>query len=215
MNIFILDINTYEAAQFHCDEHLGKMITESVQLLSTQIHSMVLSEYFDDLFASSHISHPSRLWISESFENFEYLLDLASCLHLRYVRYTEMINKEVKYQRENRILNSLYDDIHNQYHNHHIREEYDSNSKLTNPLLAMPEEIATKYGTPDKVHLVKKGQKTRIRANNLDSAVNAYREYYCSKVFKNGKTPKFSKSNTTPLWYNAPTLKNALEEVEL
>jgi hypothetical protein len=35
MNIFALSYNPKEAAQFHCDKHVVKMITEYNQLLST------------------------------------------------------------------------------------------------------------------------------------------------------------------------------------
>ncbi|WP_231579463.1 hypothetical protein [Photobacterium iliopiscarium] len=38
MNIFILDHDIEKCAQYHCDQHVVKMILESVQLLCTALN---------------------------------------------------------------------------------------------------------------------------------------------------------------------------------
>jgi hypothetical protein len=35
MNIFVLDLDPRRCARYHCDFHVGKMITETAQILST------------------------------------------------------------------------------------------------------------------------------------------------------------------------------------
>ena len=38
MNIFILDNDIEQCARYHCDQHVGKMILESAQLLCTALN---------------------------------------------------------------------------------------------------------------------------------------------------------------------------------
>jgi len=95
MNIFHLDTNTQKCAEYHCDKHIVKMITEYCQLLSTAHRVLDGTLYYDpadkrkikrwrlddphkeqNLFKASFVNHPCAVWVRESVENYNYLLDL-------------------------------------------------------------------------------------------------------------------------------------------
>jgi len=80
MNIFILDNEIEKCAQYHCDQHVVKMILESVQMLCTALNK----KGFTTPYKSTHIKHPCVLWVEESFENFTWLQNLAIALNTEY-----------------------------------------------------------------------------------------------------------------------------------
>ena len=80
MNIFILDNEIEKCAQYHCDQHVVKMILESVQMLCTALNK----KGFTTPYKSTHIKHPCVLWVEESFENFMWLQNLAIALNTEY-----------------------------------------------------------------------------------------------------------------------------------
>ena len=80
MNIFILDNEIEKCAQYHCDQHVVKMILESVQMLCTALNK----KGFTTPYNSTHIKHPCVLWVEESFENFTWLQNLAIALNTEY-----------------------------------------------------------------------------------------------------------------------------------
>lgn len=80
MNIFILDTNIEKCARYHCDQHVVKMILESVQMLCTALNK----KGFDTPYKSTHIKHPCVLWVEESYENFLWLQRLAVALNDEY-----------------------------------------------------------------------------------------------------------------------------------
>jgi hypothetical protein len=80
MNIFILDKNIEKCAQYHCDQHVVKMILESVQMLCTALNK----KGFTTPYKSTHVKHPCVLWVEESFENFSWLKNLALALNAEY-----------------------------------------------------------------------------------------------------------------------------------
>lgn len=73
MNIFILDKNIKKCAQYHCDQHVSKMILESVQMLCTCLNK----KGFQTPYKSTHVKHPCVLWVEESYSNFLWLEELA------------------------------------------------------------------------------------------------------------------------------------------
>jgi hypothetical protein len=83
MNIFVLEKDVKQCAQAHCDQHVVKMILESVQLLCTALNK----KGFTTPYKSTHINHPSVLWVEQSFDNFLWLKAL-----------TIELNKEYKYR---------------------------------------------------------------------------------------------------------------------
>lgn len=80
MNIFVLDENITTCAQYHCDQHAIKMILESVQMLCTSLNKKgIVTPY-----KSTHSKHPCVLWVEESYDNFEWLAQLALALNQEY-----------------------------------------------------------------------------------------------------------------------------------
>jgi hypothetical protein len=93
MNIFYLDENPKIAAQAMTDKHVIKMILESAQLLSTAHRVLDGKEYIhispanrrlrrwnhpdllmhSVLYKSTHINHPSAMWVRESSSNYQWL----------------------------------------------------------------------------------------------------------------------------------------------
>lgn len=101
MNIFILDENIEKCAQYHCDQHVVKMILESVQILCTALNK----KGFATPYKSTHSKHPCVLWIEASYDNFAWLYQLTLAL-----------NKEYKYRYEKQhdhksiaVLNNIRD----------------------------------------------------------------------------------------------------------
>ncbi|USD36175.1 pyrimidine dimer DNA glycosylase/endonuclease V [Ferrimonas sp. SCSIO 43195] len=80
MNIFVLDDDIERCARSHCDQHVVKMILESVQLLCTALNK----KGFDTPYRSTHLKHPCVLWVEESYDNFCWLRDLAVALNDEY-----------------------------------------------------------------------------------------------------------------------------------
>ena len=80
MNIFVLDQNIKACAQYHCDQHVSKMILESVQILCTVLNRKGI----DTPYRSTHMKHPCVLWAQQSFENFCWLKSLVEELNSEY-----------------------------------------------------------------------------------------------------------------------------------
>ncbi len=80
MNIFVLDKDISKCAQAHCDQHVVKMILESVQMLCTALNK----KGFTTPYKSTHIKHPCVLWLEASFDNFLWLKALALALNEEY-----------------------------------------------------------------------------------------------------------------------------------
>jgi hypothetical protein len=91
MNIFILDKNPAIAASQVFDAHSVKMPLESVQMLSTNIQTLLQeNEYssIQNLMKPTHSNHPCTIWARSSVENFKWLVDHTSALFKEYtVRY--------------------------------------------------------------------------------------------------------------------------------
>lgn len=75
MNIFYLDSDPYRAASFLCDKHIGKMLMESAQLLSTAHRILDGHKYADKhtLYKPTHKNHPCAVWVRESKANYMWL----------------------------------------------------------------------------------------------------------------------------------------------
>ena len=79
MNVFRLSDSPEEAARFHCDKHVNKMLLEAGQLLCTVLRRQ---GYDDDyLYQKTHTGHPILDWIEESQENFYWVKRLALALN--------------------------------------------------------------------------------------------------------------------------------------
>jgi hypothetical protein len=80
MNIFVLDKDIEKCAEFHCDQHVVKMILESVQMLCTALNKKGISTPYKP----THINHPCVLWVEHSFDNFCWLKNLTIALNDEY-----------------------------------------------------------------------------------------------------------------------------------
>ena len=103
MNIFYLDENPEIAATYHADKHVVKMILETAQLLSTAHRvldgQMVIErdaanrrikrwKFSDEreeiLYKSTHVNHPSAIWVRASREHYEWTYRLFKALLAEY-----------------------------------------------------------------------------------------------------------------------------------
>jgi hypothetical protein len=100
MNIFALSLNPTQAAQWHCDKHVVKMLLESTQLLWTAQHCLRAPEELagrTDLpltkdgqrgYRATHKNHPCAIWTRATLGNYRWLCQLAAALaeeyHYRY-----------------------------------------------------------------------------------------------------------------------------------
>ena len=102
MNIFYLDQDPTQAAQWMVDKHVVKMILESAQLLSTAHRILDGKEYIDAssgrrikrwqlsddrepiVYKATHINHPSAVWCRQSVENYNWLVDHFHALLQEY-----------------------------------------------------------------------------------------------------------------------------------
>lgn len=107
MNLFYLDHDLDKCAEYHVDRHVGKMILEAAQLLTTALwvdkyigfvprkltseETGVLNEVkrnepsIDDRvftrYLATHYSHPSAIWVRSSLENFYWTVNYANALN--------------------------------------------------------------------------------------------------------------------------------------
>ena len=99
MNIFFLDQDPRQCAEWMVDKHVVKMIVETAQLLSTAHRILDCEEVIvhlqhketgkvrkknvwvlpddrnESLYACTHRNHPSAVWCRESVENYNWLVD--------------------------------------------------------------------------------------------------------------------------------------------
>ena len=103
INIFYLHNDTIECAKMHNDKHVVKMILEYAQLLSTahrfldgtlyvgrspsgrkKTSYMLMDQRDSVLYASTHINHPSAIWVRKSKENYIWLANMLLALCEEY-----------------------------------------------------------------------------------------------------------------------------------
>jgi hypothetical protein len=79
MNIFILSSDPQTAAQYHCDQHLAKMILESAQMFSTWAFYCNPKKYssLHNPYKPTHVNHPCNKWLADSHDNRNYLYKLV------------------------------------------------------------------------------------------------------------------------------------------
>lgn len=112
MNIFYIDKDPVQAAQWMVDKHVVKMILESAQLLCTahrlldgietlgksatgrNVKRWLLADAREPvLYSATHINHPSAVWCRKSVENYNWLADHMFAL---LNEYTHRYNKHHK-----------------------------------------------------------------------------------------------------------------------
>lgn len=103
MNIFFLHLLTKQCAQQHIDVHVRKMIIEYAQLLCTahryldgvqvieigksgrKIKRWVIEDNNSILYKSTHVNHPSAVWVRQSIINYSWLYQLFVDLCDEYI----------------------------------------------------------------------------------------------------------------------------------
>lgn len=99
MNIFYIDEDPIQAAQWMVDKHVVKMILESAQLLSTAHRILDGVETVDQspsgrkkkvwtlrdqrelvMYSATHVNHPSAVWCRTSVENYLWLVEHFAAL---------------------------------------------------------------------------------------------------------------------------------------
>jgi hypothetical protein len=84
MNIFALSLDPREAAKYHCDKHVVKMILETAQLLYCSHWMLDPDGLPSNAYKKTHPNHPCSIWIRESVENYRWLSDLGLALCNEY-----------------------------------------------------------------------------------------------------------------------------------
>jgi hypothetical protein len=80
MNIFVLDTDPVLAAQMQCDKHLGKMLIEAAQMLSTA-HWMNGSKA---PYRPAMVNHPCSRWARASVANYKWIQQHGMALANEY-----------------------------------------------------------------------------------------------------------------------------------
>lgn len=89
MNIFILDTDMKQNAQYYCDKHLIKMILETAQLMCT----VVVENGGTAPYKPTHRNHPCTKWLMENGANWDILYNLVTELNNEYkYRFNKTIN---------------------------------------------------------------------------------------------------------------------------
>jgi hypothetical protein len=85
VNIFFLDPDPTTCAEYHFDKHMSKMVIEYAQLLSTA-HNVLddLSSFTTPFYKTTHVNHPSAVWVRESIHHYTWLYRLFRELSLEY-----------------------------------------------------------------------------------------------------------------------------------
>lgn len=85
MNIFVLDRDPRLAARMLCDRHLGKLLIESAQLLSTA-HHMLDKRAPVNAYKPTHVNHPCSIWTRSASLNYRWLWNHADEIGIEYRR---------------------------------------------------------------------------------------------------------------------------------
>lgn len=108
MNIFVLDLDPEKCAQYHCDKHLVKMITESNQILGSiaytargvyrkvDITPVFIEKTFKGFprqengkphpYGIGYRNHPCTQWAAKSLGNYRWLCILNAEMSKEYTR---------------------------------------------------------------------------------------------------------------------------------
>lgn len=104
MNLFYLSDSFEDSVRCHLDSHCTKIITEAVQILSTNYHILSSGKVEPFLFKPTHANHPCTIWARECYENFMWVVHYGIALHNEYkFRYGKN-----KYLKEWQILNFCF-----------------------------------------------------------------------------------------------------------
>jgi hypothetical protein len=89
MNIFVLHKDPAFAAQMACDKHVVKMILETAQMMCT----VATTHGYDTPYRATHARHPCTMWASESYANWQWLIDYGLALSAEYTKRYGKVHK--------------------------------------------------------------------------------------------------------------------------
>ena len=104
MNIFHLDNSPEQAAIYHNDKHVVKMILEAAQMLSTAHRVLDGDERADSLglYKTAMKNHPCTIWVRETSDNYMWLYEHFYALCSEYT---------TRYGREHLSFTKLNDNL--------------------------------------------------------------------------------------------------------
>jgi len=95
MNIFFLSLDPQQAAEYHCDKHVVKMIIETAQLLYCAHWVLPNTKLPENAYKKTHMNHPCSRWVRESLSNYRWLCKLGWYLCREYeYRYSKIHKTE-------------------------------------------------------------------------------------------------------------------------
>mgnify|MGYP003305171782 CR=1 FL=1 len=130
MNVFFLDDEPRVSARYHADKHVGKMLLEACQMMSTGARR----HGFDGGYASAYENHPMTVWVGDSKRHYNYVWELALALAHEHI---ERFGTEHKSQD---LLPTLSVAMHTVI----------PNERWRNPPRCMPDEYKIPYDECDK-----------------------------------------------------------------
>lgn len=108
MNIFILDLDPYLCAKYHCNKHITKMVVEHCQILGSiaytarginrkaEISSEFVNKFFQGFprslngnphpYGIGYRNHPCTQWTAKSLDNYLWLTQLTDEMCKEYTR---------------------------------------------------------------------------------------------------------------------------------
>ncbi len=169
MNIFYTDKNPRKAAMHLDNKRLIKMILESCQIMCSVLNQKGLQSPYK----STHLKHPSILWVNESSANFQYLIDYTEALLEIYENKFQKIHKCKQVLKEIKEI---------------FKEEIFQNHKITpiKPAINAPIEIEEHY---------------HLNILKFQNPILAYRIFLANKKnlnYKGLKIPFFIKKYRLP-----------------
>ncbi len=97
MNIFVLDDQPENAARYHCDKHVVKMVLETAQILCAVWYRHGWT--FPGIYRLTHPHHPCTLWAGNSVDNYRWTVELFRALLDQYThRYKKIHKCEAMYE---------------------------------------------------------------------------------------------------------------------
>lgn len=185
MNLFFLDPDPTVAASLYCDQHLGKIRLEASQMLSTAYH---LSPYVT-------IEEKGGFWFVKDSSQLNHRLYNKAFVNHPTSIWVRTAKGNFDWTLEHlKALQSIWvcsgrngdatDWIITSFKHTHFLLQLSQG--MTDVPLAMYDSVKQKYKPKEP----------------LATAVQAYRDYMCAKVFKNDKRPTWT-INQQPEWYHA------------
>ena len=150
MNIFFLDDDPRQAARDLGDRHVGKMLLEACQMMSTAARA----NGFDGGYASAYENHPMTKWVGTSMQAFNWAWEHALACGEEHERRFGTYHKSLS------LLPTLSNAMHTVI----------PDAEWRNPPRCMPDEYKLNYD-------IHKSER-KLRWDNQSSHVSSYRLYY-------------------------------------